>query len=222
VKISEKGGLKNACHWRTLVFSILFLLLVINLGWYLQNYQSETLRKSMPWPLIPWLFLWTPHAPKTADANVHPAARLSVMTQTALHTVPENRPSSKITPPAPSSTTDVSGGASPSSLIVAKVDLSQVFESYYRTREAQKELDRIKENEPDEFKKEQTVLHHQIIDEIVSAINEYSRAKGFDVVFDTSATSTASGVTIILYSNSQVTDITSTIISLLNAKAPEK
>lgn len=74
-----------------------------------------------------------------------------------------------------------------------------------RTREIQDELFR---------------RHKEIVDEITKVINDYSSPQGFDLVIDKSSASAASGVSLILYNSSKLIDITSDIITKLNAGAP--
>ncbi len=71
-----------------------------------------------------------------------------------------------------------------------------------------------------EIKEEVVRRHKEIVDEISKAITEYSVPQGFDLVIDKSSASAASGVPIILYNSSKLIDITSDIVSKLNASAP--
>lgn len=74
-----------------------------------------------------------------------------------------------------------------------------------RTREIQEELLR---------------QHKLIVDEISKVITDYSGPQGYDLVIDKSSASAASGVSLILYSSSKLTDITPDVIGLLNKNAP--
>ena|ERR1700677_5383194 len=62
--------------------------------------------------------------------------------------------------------------------------------------------------------------HKEIVDEISGVINSYSGPQGYDLVIDKSSASAASGVSIVLYNSSKLTDITDDIIKLLNKNAP--
>ncbi len=74
-----------------------------------------------------------------------------------------------------------------------------------KTREIQEELMR---------------RHKEIVDEITKVVTDYSGPQGFDIVIDKSSQSAASGVPIILYNSSKLTDITGEILKELNATAP--
>ncbi len=74
-----------------------------------------------------------------------------------------------------------------------------------RTREIQEELFR---------------RHKEIVDQISKVITDYSGPQGYDLVIDKSSASAASGVSIVLYNSSKLTDITTDIITLLNKTAP--
>jgi outer membrane protein len=63
-------------------------------------------------------------------------------------------------------------------------------------------------------------LHKQIVDEISTVVSTYSAPEGYDLVIDKSSASAASGVSIVLFSSSKLTDITPDIIKLLNKNAP--
>jgi outer membrane protein len=74
-----------------------------------------------------------------------------------------------------------------------------------RTREIQEELIR---------------RHKEIVDQISKVISDYSGPQGYDLVIDKSSSSAASGVSIVLYSSSKLTDVTTDIINILNKSAP--
>jgi outer membrane protein len=61
--------------------------------------------------------------------------------------------------------------------------------------------------------------HNDIVQEISKVVVDYSTPQAFDLVIDKSSSS-ATGVPILLYSSSKLTDITDAIISRLNAGAP--
>ncbi|MCE0484048.1 MAG: OmpH family outer membrane protein [Methylacidiphilales bacterium] len=71
-----------------------------------------------------------------------------------------------------------------------------------------------------EIKDELIRRHKEIVDEIAKVINDYSGPQGYDIVIDKSSASAASGVPIVLYNSSKLTDITPDIIKLLNQGAP--
>jgi outer membrane protein len=60
----------------------------------------------------------------------------------------------------------------------------------------------------------------EILDEITKVVSDYSIPKGFDIVFDKSGASAASGLPVVLYSSPNLVDITDDIIKQLNATAP--
>jgi outer membrane protein len=62
--------------------------------------------------------------------------------------------------------------------------------------------------------------HKEIVDEISKVITDYSGPQGFDLVLDKSPASAATGVGIVLYNSTKLVDITSAIITQLNATAP--
>jgi outer membrane protein len=64
--------------------------------------------------------------------------------------------------------------------------------------------------------------HKEITDEISKVINDYSGPQGYDLVIDKSSASAspATGVSIVLFNSSKLTDITQDIITLLNKTAP--
>jgi outer membrane protein len=61
--------------------------------------------------------------------------------------------------------------------------------------------------------------HKEIVDEIAKIVTDYSGPQGFDLVIDKSP-STTTGVPLLLYTSSRLTDITNDIITKLNAGAP--
>lgn len=71
-----------------------------------------------------------------------------------------------------------------------------------------------------EIKDELFRRHKEIVDEISKVISEYSGPQGFDLVIDKSSASAASGVPIVLYNSSKLIDITTDVITKLNAGAP--
>lgn len=62
--------------------------------------------------------------------------------------------------------------------------------------------------------------HKEIVDEITKVVTDYSSPQGYDLVLDKSSASAASGVSIVLYNSSKLIDITTEIITKLNATAP--
>ena len=82
---------------------------------------------------------------------------------------------------------------------------------------------KIKETESEksnELNEEKLRRHKDILDEISKIVTDYAGPQGFDIVVDKTATSGISGVPIILYSSSKLTDITTEIVTLLNKSAP--
>jgi Skp family chaperone for outer membrane proteins len=71
-----------------------------------------------------------------------------------------------------------------------------------------------------EFDDEKFRLHQEIVNEISKVINDYAGPQGYDLVIDKSNASAASGVSIVLYNSSKLTDITTDIVTLLNKTAP--
>ena len=71
-----------------------------------------------------------------------------------------------------------------------------------------------------EIQDEMLRRHKEIVDEISAVVNGYSGPQGYDLVIDKSNQSAASGVSLVLYSSSKLTDITDDIIKLLNKDAP--
>jgi outer membrane protein len=62
--------------------------------------------------------------------------------------------------------------------------------------------------------------HKEIVDEISKVITDYSGPQGFDLVLDKSPASASTGVGIVLYNSTKLVDITTAIITQLNATAP--
>jgi outer membrane protein len=62
--------------------------------------------------------------------------------------------------------------------------------------------------------------HKEILDDITKIVTNYSGPQGYDLVIDKSALSAASGVSVVLYNSSKLTDITPDVITLLNKTAP--
>lgn len=71
-----------------------------------------------------------------------------------------------------------------------------------------------------EIQEELLRRHKEIVDEISKVVIDYSGPQGFDIVIDKSSASAASGVPIILYNSSKLTDITTEILNQLNKAAP--
>jgi len=71
-----------------------------------------------------------------------------------------------------------------------------------------------------EIQEELLRRHKEIVDEITKVVVDYSAPQGFDIVIDKSSASAASGVPIILYNSSKLTDITTEILTELNKSAP--
>ncbi len=71
-----------------------------------------------------------------------------------------------------------------------------------------------------ELQEEMLRRHKEILAQITTLINSYSGPAGYDLVVDTSSVTPTSGVSIILYRSSRLTDITADIIKQLNAQAP--
>lgn len=71
-----------------------------------------------------------------------------------------------------------------------------------------------------EIQEELLRRHKEIVDEISKAVTDYSSTQGFDIVIDKSSQSAASGVPIIMYNSSKLTDITQTILDSINKGAP--
>ena len=61
--------------------------------------------------------------------------------------------------------------------------------------------------------------HKEIVDEITKVVNDYSGPQGFDLVIDKSSSS-STGVPLVLYNSGKLIDITTDIITKLNADAP--
>ncbi|MCE0498635.1 MAG: OmpH family outer membrane protein [Methylacidiphilales bacterium] len=62
--------------------------------------------------------------------------------------------------------------------------------------------------------------HKEILDEITKVVDDYSGPQGFDIVVDKSSASASSGLPVILFNSSKLTDITDEIIRQLNLNAP--
>ena len=71
-----------------------------------------------------------------------------------------------------------------------------------------------------ELNEEMLRRHKEILDQIQQVISAYSGPAGFDLVIDTSSVTPTSGVSIILYKSAKLIDITSDIVTKLNASAP--
>ena len=71
-----------------------------------------------------------------------------------------------------------------------------------------------------EIQEELLRRHKEIVDEITKVVTDYSGPQGFDLVIDKSSASAASGVPIVLFNSSKLTDITAEIITELNKTAP--
>jgi len=84
----------------------------------------------------------------------------------------------------------------------------------------QNKIQEMQTERGNEIKDELYRQHKAIVDEITKVINDYATPQGFDLVIDKSSASAASGVPIVLYSSSKLVDITTDIITKLNAGAP--
>ena len=60
----------------------------------------------------------------------------------------------------------------------------------------------------------------EVVDELTKVINDYSTAQGYDLVLDKTSAAATSGVPIVLFSSSKLTDITSDVIKQENVGAP--
>lgn len=80
-------------------------------------------------------------------------------------------------------------------------------------------IQEMKVEKSKEIQEELLRRHKDIVDEISKVITDYSGPQGFDIVIDKSSQSAASGVPIILYNSSKLTDITTDILTKLNASA---
>jgi outer membrane protein len=84
----------------------------------------------------------------------------------------------------------------------------------------QNKIQEMNTERTNEIKDELYRRHKEILDEITKVISDYSGPQGFDLVIDKSSASAASGVSIVLYNSSKLTDITDEIVKELNATAP--
>lgn len=84
----------------------------------------------------------------------------------------------------------------------------------------QNKIQEMQTERTNEIKDELYRRHKEIVDEIAKVINAYSGPQGYDLVIDKSSASAASGVPIVLYNSSKLTDITADIIKALNQGAP--
>ena len=60
----------------------------------------------------------------------------------------------------------------------------------------------------------------EVVDELTAVINTYSTGQGYDLVLDKTSAAATSGVPIVLFSSSKLTDITTQVIAQENAGAP--
>jgi outer membrane protein len=80
-------------------------------------------------------------------------------------------------------------------------------------------IQQMKVERQHELQEEMLRRHKEIVDEITKVITDYAGPAGYDMVLDKSST-TASGVSVVLYNSSKLFDITTDVISKLNATAP--
>ena len=103
----------------------------------------------------------------------------------------------------------------------ARADKTKAFEAKKQDLiNMQNKLQEMKVELTREIEEEKFRRHKEIVDEITKVINDYSGPQGFDMVIDKSSESASSGVPIVLYNSSKLTDITATILTQLNASAP--
>lgn len=84
----------------------------------------------------------------------------------------------------------------------------------------ERQIEEFKTERSNELKDEYMRRRKEIVDVITKTINDYSGPQGFDLVLDRSSTSVSSGVSVVLYNSSKLTDITQDVITKLNAGAP--
>jgi len=84
----------------------------------------------------------------------------------------------------------------------------------------ERQIEEFKTERSNELKDEYMRRRKEIVEVIQKAINDYSGPQGYDLVIDRSSTSVSSGVSVVLYNSSKLTDITDDIIKKLNAGAP--
>jgi Skp family chaperone for outer membrane proteins len=84
----------------------------------------------------------------------------------------------------------------------------------------QNKIQETKTERENEIRDEVLRRHKEILDEITKVVNDYSGPQGFDLVFDKSGASAASGLPVVLFNSTKLVDITPDIIKQLNATAP--
>ena len=84
----------------------------------------------------------------------------------------------------------------------------------------QRKIEEMKNERTRELQDEMVRRHKEIVDELSKNISDYASSQGFDLVIDKSSQSATSGVSMVLYSSSKLTDITGDIITKVNAGAP--
>jgi len=103
----------------------------------------------------------------------------------------------------------------------AKADKQKAFDE--KKQELFTEKNKLEEREKElqkELNDEVLRRHKEILDQIKQVIDAYSGPAGYDLVIDTSSVSPTSGVSIIMFKSSKLIDITSDIVTKLNASAP--
>jgi Skp family chaperone for outer membrane proteins len=81
------------------------------------------------------------------------------------------------------------------------------------------ELKQMRQTDSDEIKDKLVRSHQEISDQIMKIITDYVSTQGYDLVLDTSASSTAAPA-LFPYSSVKIIDLTTEIIAKMNALAP--
>ncbi len=84
----------------------------------------------------------------------------------------------------------------------------------------QSKLQETKDERSRELQDEYVRRRNDIVKEINQIITDYSGPQGYDLVIDKSSASAGSGVPLVLYNSSKLTDITADIVKQLNSTRP--